>query len=297
MTSPPEHCADPAAGNVEGGEAAVHLSNVLARFADPGSPGLASRVALPLALEWAMSHPDESPARPGPEWVERLFGMLSGREAPASVPKSTGSIEHEHSEGPEYAMDLEELRTDSPRGRRCSMESNSPTQRCCRSTCAGSRMRHARLSRLDLRGADLAMADLEAACLTAVNLRGSHLFGVNLARARLVGVDLCGANLHRARMSGAEMSGILLRAGQLPRADLRGAKLSQANLQGANLSHADLRDADLRGANLVEATLSHADLDRADFRGRGCLFDDADEELTCFHSQGLLRLRRLESHS
>ena len=99
VTSPPEHCADPAAKQVEGVKLPIWLSNVLARFADPEPSGLASRVALPLALEWALSHPDESPARPGPEWVERLFGMLSGRGLPASAPDSTGSIDHQHRDG------------------------------------------------------------------------------------------------------------------------------------------------------------------------------------------------------
>jgi Fe-S-cluster containining protein len=86
VTSPPEHCADPAAGKVEGVKLPVHLSNVLARFADPESSGLASRVPLPLALEWSGSHPDDSPTRPGPVWVEHLFQMLSGRSTPTSEP-------------------------------------------------------------------------------------------------------------------------------------------------------------------------------------------------------------------
>lgn len=92
VTSPPEHCADPAGKRVEGVKLPLHLSNVLARFAEPGAPGLVPRVVLPLALEWAEAHPDDSPTRPGPEWVERLFAMLSGRDLPDAAQGEAGAV-------------------------------------------------------------------------------------------------------------------------------------------------------------------------------------------------------------
>ena len=74
--------ADPAGRRVEGVKLPVRLSNVLARLADPATPGPRPHVVLPLALEWAAARPGEVPMRPGPEWVSRLFDLLSGGETP-----------------------------------------------------------------------------------------------------------------------------------------------------------------------------------------------------------------------
>ncbi len=82
VTSPPEFCADPAGRRVEGVKLPVRLSNVLARLADPATPGPRPHVVLPLALEWAAARPGEVPMRPGPEWVSRLFDLLSRGETP-----------------------------------------------------------------------------------------------------------------------------------------------------------------------------------------------------------------------
>ena len=73
---------DPAGRRVEGVKLPVRLSNVLARLADPATPGPRPHVVLPLALEWAAARPGEVPMRPGPEWVSRLFDLLSGSETP-----------------------------------------------------------------------------------------------------------------------------------------------------------------------------------------------------------------------
>ncbi|MGZ3382316.1 MAG: YkgJ family cysteine cluster protein [Isosphaeraceae bacterium] len=91
VTSPPEHCANPAGKLVEGVKLLVGMSGFLARFAESAPPGPGSGVVLPLALEWAASHPDESPARPGPEWVERLFRMVAGESALGSGRRAEGS--------------------------------------------------------------------------------------------------------------------------------------------------------------------------------------------------------------
>jgi Fe-S-cluster containining protein len=85
VTSPAEHCANPAAELVEGVKLPVRLSMILARLPDSSTPGPSPRVALPLALEWAANHSEGSPARPGPEWVTRLFRLLSGREIPDQI--------------------------------------------------------------------------------------------------------------------------------------------------------------------------------------------------------------------
>jgi len=93
VTSPPEHCANPAGKLVEGVKLLVGMSGFLARFAESAPPGPGSGVVLPLALEWAASHPDESPARPGPEWVERLFRMVAGESALGSGGRAEGSAQ------------------------------------------------------------------------------------------------------------------------------------------------------------------------------------------------------------
>jgi Fe-S-cluster containining protein len=93
VTSPPEHCANPAGKLVEGVKLLVGMSGFLARFAESAPPGPGSGVVLPLALEWAASHPDKSPARPGPEWVERLFRMVAGESALGSGQRAEGSAQ------------------------------------------------------------------------------------------------------------------------------------------------------------------------------------------------------------
>jgi Fe-S-cluster containining protein len=81
VTSPPEHCATPASGQVEGVKPLARMSRFLAQLAESEPPGPGSWVVLPLALEWAASHPDDSPVRPGPEWVNALFRMITGSPA------------------------------------------------------------------------------------------------------------------------------------------------------------------------------------------------------------------------
>ena len=82
----------------------------------------------------------------------------------------------------------------------------------------------------DLRGADLADANLSGAVLTD---------------ADLVGADLSRANLEQAHLSRADLS----------EADLSGAILVQANLSWANLEGANLTDVNLGGANLTGTRL------------------------------------------
>src|SRR5262245_847822 len=77
------------------------------------------------------------------------------------------------------------------------------------------------LDRLDLRGANLAQADLthtilHEANLSKADLGGAKLIGTNFCRARLCDARLIGADLHRAN---------------LDRADLTGADLCDANLE------------------------------------------------------------------
>lgn len=84
--------------------------------------------------------------------------------------------------------------------------------------------------------------------LSGVDLRGAQLIVANLNGANLSGADLSGANLRRANLNGANLSG---------------AKLVRANLTGANLSGSNLSSADLTGSNLIRAIVTDANLDGA----------------------------------
>lgn len=122
----------------------------------------------------------------------------------------------------------------------------------------------------DLRGIQLAGANLPDA-----NLIGALLNGADLQDALLDGIKLVIADLSQAQLSGASLKkaklmGAILRDAQLNRADLSRADLSDADLRnaqlvrtklvGTNLSAADLSSADLTGANLEGADLSDVNL-------------------------------------
>jgi uncharacterized protein YjbI with pentapeptide repeats len=116
-----------------------------------------------------------------------------------------------------------------------------------------------RLGDVDLRGADLSDPDVVPSgcglrCYDpgqVVNLRGGDLAFANLTNAQLYRADLRDANL-----SGADLSG----------ADLRWANLSGADLSGANLSNANLSDtflSDARGVTNEELEQQAASLEFA----------------------------------
>jgi Fe-S-cluster containining protein len=86
VTSPATNCANPFEGKIEGVAIPVRLSRMLDGFADPPATIPTRWLPLVLALEWVESHPDQSPARPGPEWVDLLFQRLTGRELPEQLP-------------------------------------------------------------------------------------------------------------------------------------------------------------------------------------------------------------------
>jgi uncharacterized protein YjbI with pentapeptide repeats len=99
--------------------------------------------------------------------------------------------------------------------------------------------------------------------------------------ARLTDVDLHGANLSRAQLgfardqfktplrndlSGCNLSGANLAGADLHDVRLTFANLANADLSGANLSGSDLAHADLTGANIAGTDLTGADLDGAVMR-------------------------------
>ncbi len=91
--------------------------------------------------------------------------------------------------------------------------------------------------------------------LSGVDLRGAQLVVANLKGADLSGANLSGANLRRANLIGANLSGAKLVRANLTGADLSGSNLSNADLTGSNLIRAIVTDANLDGAILTDAHL------------------------------------------
>lgn len=91
--------------------------------------------------------------------------------------------------------------------------------------------------------------------LTRVDLRGAFLADAQLSKAAIRHTNLARAVMLRAHLEGSD-----LRDTDLRHADLQGARLRGANLDGSYLQGANLREADLRGANLRRAKLEGADL-------------------------------------
>jgi Fe-S-cluster containining protein len=83
VTSPAENCSNPGPHNIEWVKLPAKLWTVVARF-DPAPPAarFVRWVPLVLAPEWAANHPDESPERPGPEWLRELLQRVTGKEVP-----------------------------------------------------------------------------------------------------------------------------------------------------------------------------------------------------------------------
>lgn len=84
VTSPARFCADPSADTVRVVQlpAKVSTAVTLIGVAEDGSRRFTRWVPLSLALDWADSHPDDLPPRPGPEWLRELIARLTGKEVP-----------------------------------------------------------------------------------------------------------------------------------------------------------------------------------------------------------------------
>ena len=124
---------------------------------------------------------------------------------------------------------------------------------------------------VELRGADLAKANLTDAELKGASLRGAYLARANLTLAKLSKADLrdtklFGANLQYAKLDGANLRGAELigdgRGPPLPRVSRTG---SLPILHGPGPQNADLMYADLHGADLTDAYVSEEQLLSADF--------------------------------
>jgi Fe-S-cluster containining protein len=80
VTSPAEHCAAPTAEKVHCVTMPAKVSRAVRRLdSSAESPG-AQWVPLIVALDWAATHPDNTPTRPGPEWAREFFTRLTRSE-------------------------------------------------------------------------------------------------------------------------------------------------------------------------------------------------------------------------
>jgi hypothetical protein len=120
----------------------------------------------------------------------------------------------------------------------------------------------------DLSGADLvdvaASAPWFPPYFSHADFAGTLLRGANLS-----GLDMLSASFYKADLSGARLDGALLNGANFREANLTGAHLTgthliDASFRRANLANANLTSAVLRGADLGLANLNHAHLQRAD---------------------------------
>ncbi len=117
-----------------------------------------------------------------------------------------------------------------------------------------------------LEGADLRGARLQGANLILARLRKAKLSAARLAGVELTYADLRGAEMAGAQMPATELWHAQLQGADLTAADLRAASLELASLGGANLTDARLAAANLRSTDLSGARLTHGDLLSADLR-------------------------------
>ena len=115
----------------------------------------------------------------------------------------------------------------------------------------------------DLRGANMAFANLDRATVLSPKLQRANLMFANLRRARFYqanfqGALLKAANLHGANLYGANLEGADLNDANLERANLLGANMNGANLDDVNFLHANLAGADLRSARVSPGDLKRA---------------------------------------
>jgi Fe-S-cluster containining protein len=94
VTSAPEHCAEPKSETLRCVRLPAEVSTVLVMWDEPKGAYMSKWVPLSMALEWAESHPDETPERPGTEVVNDFFTRFAGKPPKdASLPTVAGEPE------------------------------------------------------------------------------------------------------------------------------------------------------------------------------------------------------------
>lgn len=144
----------------------------------------------------------------------------------------------------------------------------------------GADLRRAVLYEIDLRRASLSEADLSGAELGGATLSEANLYRIKFRGARLSDADLIAANLNDANLADADLSMAIISD-----ADLRGAYLGKTDLTKAILGDADLRNTIMRQTNLQDTFLKSANLS-------GCYFQPQNiEGLVFLGAKGLAHVR------
>lgn len=127
-------------------------------------------------------------------------------------------------------------------------------------------MRGAYLYLAQLEGADLSRAQMEGALLSEAQMEGADLSNAEMKGADLSNADMKGANLWGAELKFADLSAAQMEGADLSFANMQNATIEVAQLQGAVLNTTDMAGADLSGAQLQGALLYEAQLQRANLR-------------------------------
>lgn len=81
VVSPAEHCAQPTAESIRPVKLVVHTAKAVRGMSAAWNRHGVRWLPLILALDWAETHPDTSPSRPGTEWVREALARITGRQA------------------------------------------------------------------------------------------------------------------------------------------------------------------------------------------------------------------------
>jgi uncharacterized protein YjbI with pentapeptide repeats len=125
------------------------------------------------------------------------------------------------------------------------------------------------VTRRELMGKTLSASDFRDSDLTILC---RFLTGVNLSKTNLQGLDLKLANFERCNLTEANLSGCYLWRAIFDRANLKYANLSDTDLEEASFFKANLRDVNLSNAKTQQtyfgkANLTSANLDNLNFSG------------------------------
>jgi hypothetical protein len=116
--------------------------------------------------------------------------------------------------------------------------------------CNGCDLGGADLANLDLSGAQLMSANLNAAHLANTNLRGANLTKASIVEANLANTNLRQTNLSETTFVHSNLAQVAMQG-----ATLYGTDFQWANLNGANLSTATIEWTSFANANLVDLKL------------------------------------------
>jgi len=123
------------------------------------------------------------------------------------------------------------------------------------------------LCHTDLRGFDLARANLTETGLVESILDGKYLSETDFSRAYLQRANLHKTNLFDAKLVAADLRGATLAWAYVERADFSQADLRSTSFVAAQFYDTRLTGADLQGANLSFSRIVRTNLDRAKLTG------------------------------